>query len=380
MLLVIMLSQRMLCAQTLLNIMADFSSSSVSAVSFTSFNMHGYNQGKTTLDSLCSESEFNTDIIFLQEHWLTPANRDKIRYFSDRYTAFGISAMESVVGYNILRGRPYGGVCTLVKSNKFKMNFNKCSERYTVVVVDNLLLINVYFPTISSDSDLCIVQSMLTDLEEFICMFPNCSVVMSGDFNTNIGLHSCGNAVYINFLDKFNVVPCNSLIHDGLGYTYCHESLQHYSYIDFICVSRSIANNLIEFKVLELPLNMSDHLPIFARFEYSFQQHTKHNTEISPKPRQTHSSLRWDHAQLPLYYNYTRELLQPLLDRLNSVFIEWMAVDLCSVTGISYEGHTEYSNLYASRAARSFVCDNIESMFACLSESLNCAAKSVIPV
>jgi hypothetical protein len=62
------------------------------------------------------------------------------------------------------------------------------------------------------------------------------------------------------------------------------------------------------------------------------------------------------------------------------VYNEWMAADIHSATGISYECHSEYSNFSASCAARSVVCDNIESMFACLSDSLNCAANYVIPV
>ena len=60
-------------------------------------------------------SNENPDIIFAQEHWLTPANLNKFEvYFSD-FFAFGVSAMSSVVESDMLRGRPFSGVITLIK-------------------------------------------------------------------------------------------------------------------------------------------------------------------------------------------------------------------------------------------------------------------------
>jgi len=41
-------------------------------ISIVSYNLHGFNQGCTLLSALCSDLEFNTDCIFIQENWLTP--------------------------------------------------------------------------------------------------------------------------------------------------------------------------------------------------------------------------------------------------------------------------------------------------------------------
>ena len=57
-----------------------------SLISFISFNMQGYNQGKNLLESFCSDTDKNFDIILLQEHWLTPANLYKLSGSSDNYT------------------------------------------------------------------------------------------------------------------------------------------------------------------------------------------------------------------------------------------------------------------------------------------------------
>jgi len=39
-----------------------------------SYNMHGFNQGCQTVRDLILSSNAYTDILLLQEHWLTPAN------------------------------------------------------------------------------------------------------------------------------------------------------------------------------------------------------------------------------------------------------------------------------------------------------------------
>jgi hypothetical protein len=82
--------------------------------SVTSFNLHGFNQGAIFLNSLCEVSKI--DLICIQEHWLTPDLMHFIHNFNSGYITFGISAMESVVHSGILRGRPRGGVATLVKA------------------------------------------------------------------------------------------------------------------------------------------------------------------------------------------------------------------------------------------------------------------------
>ena len=55
-----------------------------------SFNMHGFNQGRETIDELIVK--FSPDILLLQEHWLTPANLNRFDEFSDYFT-FGCSVM-----------------------------------------------------------------------------------------------------------------------------------------------------------------------------------------------------------------------------------------------------------------------------------------------
>ena len=78
--------------------------------------MHGFNQGQILLNDLCLNEKY--DVLFIQEHWLTPDKLNQILSFSDKYTGFGVSSMEDKIKSGVLYGRPYGGVSVLIH-NKF---------------------------------------------------------------------------------------------------------------------------------------------------------------------------------------------------------------------------------------------------------------------
>jgi len=114
-----------------------------------SYNMHGFNQGVHTVRDMMLGQ--NIDIFLLQEHWLTPFNFYK---FNDNFTdnlCFGSSAMGSDVESGVLRGRPYGGVMTLVSNKLLQCSQIVCSDdRYVIVLVGNLLIINIYMPCVGT--------------------------------------------------------------------------------------------------------------------------------------------------------------------------------------------------------------------------------------
>lgn len=70
------------------------------------YNLHGLNQGRSMLEYICNS---NSDVIFTQESWLSPSNINQLLLFSENYIAFGVSAMESVVGSSVLTDPPFWG-------------------------------------------------------------------------------------------------------------------------------------------------------------------------------------------------------------------------------------------------------------------------------
>ena len=78
-----------------------------------SYNMYGFNNGSAILNSLCDQS----DLILLQEHWLTSDDLSKLGHIHNDFTHFSVSAMDDKVSSGILVGRPFGGTSILCRSN-----------------------------------------------------------------------------------------------------------------------------------------------------------------------------------------------------------------------------------------------------------------------
>ena len=123
----------------------------------------------------------------LQEHWLTPANLCRFDDDFPQYLCYGSSAMCIAVQTGVLRGRPFGGVMTMVNKKLQDCTEIVCaSERYVIISVGDSLLINVYFPCTGTTNRLFIVEEIIEEVKSWMCTHPGRKVVLGGDFNTVI--------------------------------------------------------------------------------------------------------------------------------------------------------------------------------------------------
>ena len=107
--------------------------------------MHGFNQGFLVIENLIENDLL--DLFLVQEHWLTPENLYKLEKFFPEYFFLGCSAMNLQVGSGILRGRPFGGVATLIhKRLRSVTETIQCEERFCIARVANYSVVNVYLP------------------------------------------------------------------------------------------------------------------------------------------------------------------------------------------------------------------------------------------
>jgi len=87
------------------------------------------------------------DVLLIQEHWLTPSN---ISLFSENISthyAFGVSFMADRLTRGPLVGRPCGGVSVLINNELHTVTECVfCTERYVVIRVGTVVIINVYLP------------------------------------------------------------------------------------------------------------------------------------------------------------------------------------------------------------------------------------------
>src|ERR1700743_1948336 len=106
-------------------------SRSFDVLKICSYNMHGFNNGRPLLESLCDTH----DIILLQEHWLSSNDLYKLDSVNDKFNCHGVSAMDEKLSSGILVGRPFGGVAILWKnelSNFITIVESDC-DRYVAV-------------------------------------------------------------------------------------------------------------------------------------------------------------------------------------------------------------------------------------------------------
>lgn len=277
-----------------------------------SYNMHGFNQGFTGFKEI--ELKLNPDVFMNQEHWLTPSNLDKLNTLSDNYIVFGSSAMGMCVSTGPLVGRPFGGTSILIhKKHILNITNIASSERFTAVKLSNWLFITVYMPCSGLLQRDLLYSEVLCELQALIDTQPGRNVLIGGDFNVDLDSNTYLSSIVNQFISRNNMQRSDLLFPVADRNTYVNEATNSYSAIDYFL--SSIYAKTIAFNILDMDINLSDHLPIlivcaqddlpepnFARGD------SNHIDDV------TH--LRWDHAPLEQYYELTRQMLQPLYENL----------------------------------------------------------------
>ena len=277
-----------------------------------SYNMHGFMQGFSVLEDF-TKIDSKPDVFLLQEHWLAPSNLDRFdKYFPD-YFSFGCSAMAARVETCMLRGRPYGGVMTLINKKLRKLvETIHCEDRFTVVRVVNYLIINVYFPCAGTANRLFVCEELLANLSALYDRYSKYQCIIAGDFNTNLDAFDPVAVLINNFLSDYSLIRCDDIFPSRKSATYINESLGHVSCIDYVLVSD--VQKTIDFAVCAPDVNFSDHLPLVTviKCDVCVDDDVYLCQRIrGAKPVQL--QLRWDKGDTTSYYQYTGQFLAPLL-------------------------------------------------------------------
>ena len=167
-------------------------------------------QGCPVLEDLVTT--YCLDLLLLQEHWLTPANLSK---FDDRFTdffSFGCSAMSHSVDAGMMRGRPFGGVITLINNKLRKVTQTiYCEERFCIVRVANYLFVNVYMPCTATADRLAICDDILASIWAWRAQFHWCECVVAGDFNVNLDSSDVVASRLLRFITDCSLVRCDDI-------------------------------------------------------------------------------------------------------------------------------------------------------------------------
>ena len=288
--------------------MAVYSGNSGSSyMKLVSYNMHGFNQGRSLLVDLCS----NYDIIFCQEHWLSPDFLFKLSDVATDFVCFSNSAMTDCVNNSILRGRPYGGLAVLIRSKLADKAKLVCMDsRYIAVTRGNILFVNVYLPSNDNSKEYrSALIDVLCSISEIIDQHSGYDVMVTGDFNFEFSQASWSFRTLAELFDEYNIKPVPLSHRSPTTYSYCHETLQHYSLIDNFCVSDGLISVVSDMSTVDVGNNMSDHLPIEVRLA---MQDVPVECRDNDKTNDGSYQLRWDKANLHQYDTLTHNYLDAL--------------------------------------------------------------------
>lgn len=288
-------------------------------LSFVSFNMHGFNQGSHTVRDLALSKQ--PEVFLLQEHWLTPANLDKLHELLPQYLCFFSSAMRSSVESGLLYGRPFGGVAMLINRKLEKCTKILCSaDRYIVVSIGDSLIINVYLPCVGTADRMDIIESVVCDLNDWIQRYNDRTVIIGGDFNTDLDKSNPASDLLNKFIIDYKFERCDTLQTNGQKrFTFFNDVQGAQSQIDFFLCNDK--NAVSYYDTLDDGCILSDHVPITVEcaITASICSCTPESVDMPSHSQATVSQLRWDHANISLYRDLTGLYLQPILQHLTKL-------------------------------------------------------------
>lgn len=272
----------------------------------------------------------SNQLIFCQESWLTTDQLCYFDIFKSDFYIFGISAMDSTLAQGILRGRTHGGVHIFVrKSLEYSLGqitCITCAERFVIILIGKLLLINVYLPYTRSPDDREILQAILNEIDSFIVDIAYNYVIIAGDYNCDVTQHSATAALINNWMANYNLSLANKLLRIPCTITHTFSSKSHngHSYIDHFFVSSNPVDLVTYIKDIDASENFSDHSPIVLNLDnrlYDVCEHSKNNSKRLESNKIDHSNnsdkyksirLDWENSTKSDYYNLTRDELDGL--------------------------------------------------------------------
>jgi hypothetical protein len=242
--------------------------------------------------------------------------RSELSKFDDvnsEFRFFGSSAMDSKCEQAILRGRPFGGVGVLFRKDlQAHITLKNCSPdgRVVAITVDcgsiKLLCFGVYFPCDDRSQEyLNNISNIFGFVESLKENNPGCDCLIVGDFNFVCSNSHRGFREFTAIAADMNLVACDDLDVNDLGFTYFHETLGHKSLIDHVFISAPLKTHITDYKVRDDAVNLSDHLPV--QFNINFPHH-RGTGVIWETPRKI-KEFRWDKGDRHQYYLESGDLL-----------------------------------------------------------------------
>lgn len=273
------------------------------------YNLHGLNQGKPYLVSLCNEHDF----IFVQEHWLAPSDLNCLEKISNNVVCYASSALDDAISRSCLKGRPFGGLAIFV-NNRFATGCRLVSaaNRYIILQYEDMLFINVYLPCRASAHCEEEFVDCLASIMHVISELQYSSIIFGGDMNIDITETNVLSNVLANFVHDLGLKFVDDKLPIDERDTFRVISTGATSTIDHFAVSESMYDAINMVKVIDSGINLSDHCPLIVDVNVTVYKKPVHKKPVHKRPSKANNEqmkFRWDKGDIFLYYTVSHDLL-----------------------------------------------------------------------
>ena len=189
--------------------------------------------------------------------------------------------------------------------------------------VGNYFIVSLYLPCTGTVNRLLICEEILNEIWSWHEQYIECDWIIGGDFNVDLDTSDNIACVINSFRTRHSLVRCDDLFSRAKTATYVNEALHHQSCLDYMLVTSSA--QVTDYDVIDPDINFSDHLPVVGSFNCVV---SGKESNISDRERLAPVQLRWDHADLLSYYNFTRCSLEPILSRTKKVESQFNNTDI----------------------------------------------------
>ena len=232
----------------------------------TSYNSRGFSESK---QSFCENLSTNIcgdklSVLCVQEHFLLRGNSYIVQQALPDCHIFFKSAVKT----DQSSGRPKNGMFIAVP-DKIKERFSDVSPshwRVQAVLLDSLLIVNVYLPT-----DPGTVQFNDDELNETLEVIRNVieanesmQVLIAGDLNTEFSRNSGHVQTVSTFIDDLGIKMAWRRFYADFTHVSMRNDVTYIHTLDHFLWSEGTDNDIVDAGVIHLVENESDHCPIFC--------------------------------------------------------------------------------------------------------------------
>lgn len=225
----------------------------------------------------------NHDICFFSEHWL---DSNEKYFFDDVAEQHHIFYQADMVNRNLIQGRPFGGICWVIKNSIEIVSQNFFNNKVSCIELnDNGKHLFVYgawmpFDNKKSENDNT-YQSYLSLIEGQIKNNKGSMNLVIGDFNSDINRGNKFDCYLRKFISKCKLFSCTENKNKD-NFTY--QNGNYKSTIDYILLSNNSKKNLVTSEIIFDILDCSDHKPISASIKItSLNRKIEHHSSINNK-------------------------------------------------------------------------------------------------